>query len=403
MSYVDKELQKAEAQPSCADINEHSPPPSNQPYEDDRLHQVIWPAVNINRFATPPSHFSDQQTRDLLGDSSTAVSNRSTVEQGLDELGIFEATNTVLSKVQPSHEFHRSIEQGRGHSPEVADSEAQGLVEDGAADDFSDFFADLNPCPRGSVTTTKEAEEFEEDDDPPVSRKRGTRGGRKRKSKEKHADDSDLIEAPARQLRERTLRQEMPFKMDKVEVSLARRGLKKSESGLEEELVEQIHATQKKRKATSKVSQKKPKKTRRPLAERDNLPSPTPTTPSAIADTYEEHEAEPDIFQTIIRARLKDFGKGHIPIVLPSSKSTAALFETIRQKWRRGLTGREIHHCIVSFPWLAHLGEDEDIVMFGENGDGVYECMLEKIREAPSWRKTGKCEMDLLIYPEEKQ
>jgi len=406
MSYVNKELQKAEAQPSCAAINEHSPPPSNQPYEDDRLQQVItqkWPAVNANRFATPPSHFSDQQTRDLLGDSSIVAPNRSAVEQGLDELGIFEATNTDLSKVQPSQELRRSIEQGREHSPEIADSEDQDLVEDGAADDFSDFFADLIPCPRGHITATKKAEELEEDDDQPVPRKKEKTGGRRRKSKEKYAEDSNIIEASARQLRERTLRQEMPFKMDKVESNLARKGLKKSESDLEEELVEQIHATQKKRKATIKVSQKKPKKTRRPLAERENLPSPTPTTLSAITDAYEEPEAEPDVFQTIVRARLKDFGKGNIPVILPSSKSTAALFDAIRQKWRRGLKGREIHHCILSFPWLAHVGEDEDMVMFGENDDGVFECMLEKIREAPSWKETGKCDIDLLIYPEENQ
>lgn len=402
MSYVDKELEKAEAQPSYAAINEHPQSPSNQPYEGDRLPQVItqsWLAITTNRSVTPPSHFSDQQTRDLLGDSSTVVLHRSAVEQSLDELGIFEATNTDLGKVQSSHELHQSVEKDRKHSPEIADSDA----EDGATDEFSCFLADLNSCPRDTTTATEEVGELEGYGDPPVSQKNDQRGGRKRKGQGKHTDDSNSTEAPPRQLRQRTLRQEMPFKMDKVELSLARRGLKKTESDLEEELVEQIHASQKKRKVASKVTQNKPKKTRRPLAERENLPSPSPTTTSAITDACDEPEAEPDIFRTTIRARLKGFGGGNIPIVLPSSKSTTALFDASRQKWRRGLKGREIHHCIVSFPWLAHLGEDEDMVLFAENDDDVYESMLRKIREAPSWRQTGKCDIDLLIYPEEKE
>ncbi|KAK5955369.1 hypothetical protein OHC33_004052 [Knufia fluminis] len=408
MSYVDKELQRTQAQPICADIAPHQQSPPNQTHEvEDRFHQEYtqtWTAVNSKRSATPPSHFSDPQTRDLLGDGPTVISNRSAVEQRLDELGIYRDADVDPSKVQHSYGLHPSVEADQQHSPEIADSEDQDVVDDSAMDDFSEFLADhVNSSPQESSFATQKPQESGKEDEQPVTKTTRSRGGRKSKSSEKHTKNSHISKPPARKLRERTLRQEMPFKIDKVEQSLARKGVKTTESDLEEELYEQIHATKKKtRQTVSKESKKKPKKsTRRPLAERKNLPSPTPT-PSAFTDIYEDPEPEPDVLQTIIRTRLDGFGKGHLPIVLSSSHSTSALFEAIAQKWRSGLKGRNINHCIISFPWLATLGEDDNIVMFGENDDDVYTCMLKKIREAPTWKEVGRCEIDLMIYPDEK-
>lgn len=405
MSYINKELQRTQAQSSRADIDSHQPSPPSQPHEmEHRLHKEYtqtWTAVNSKRSATPPSHFSDQQTRELLGDGSGIVPNRSAVEQGLDELGIFRDADLDLSKVQHRHGLHPSVEADQQHSLEIADSEDQDVVDDGPMDDFSKFLADhVNSSPRESSFAIKETEESEEEDEQPVTKKARSRSRQKRKSSEKHTKNSHISKPPARKLRERTVRQEMPFKIDKVEQSLARKGVKTTESDLEEELYEQIHATKKKaRQTVSKESKKKPKKsTRRPLAERKDLPSPTPT-PSAFTDIYEDPEPEPDVLQTIVRTRLDGFGKGHLPIVLSSSHSTSALFEAIAQKWRSGLKGRNISHCIISFPWLV---EDENIVMFGENDDDVYNCMLKKIREAPTWKEVGRCEIDLMIYPDEK-
>lgn len=404
MSFVSKGLQKLDAQP-YAPADRHSLSPSDRPHsEEDQLHMILtqqWTAVSDHkRSATPPSHFSDPQTRELLGESSISVSIRSAAGQDSDGLGIYSESDMDPSEAQQSHKLHQSIVAAEQRSAEIAESESQDDVDEDAATSFSHFLADNISSSHAEATTNAKNTEQPTEDDTPLVQSRQFKKAQKRKSSESYENDSNIDERPIRVLRDRTLRQEMPFRMDRVEHNLARKGVKKTESDLEEELDEQIHAKKKARKAISKGFRMSKKKARRPLTEGKNLPSPTPTPP-AINDTYEERGPEPDIFQTTVRTRLKGFGKGHLPIALPSSKSTAALFDLVRQKWRRGLNGRDIHHCIISFPWLATLGEDEDIVMFGESDNDVYNCMLEKIRRAPTWTKVERCEIDILIYPDE--
>jgi len=413
MSYVNNELQKVDSRHCYAAENEHSPSALNHSYdEQDRLHEMLtqeFPPVNTKCSITPPSYFSDQQTRDLLGGSPEDVPDRSAVEQDLDELGIFENTNLDASNEQPDDNLRPSGEEFQKQPLEIADSEAQDVIDDDAVDHLSQYLAE-NPSssPQAAVSVAHEMAQNDSDEQTVVSRK--TRVSKGRQCKRMYEDESEVDPPRKRSLRTRSMRQKMPFAMDKLENTLVRKGLAKTESDLEGDMLEQMHATQEKtaKKPAGKSPKKKAKKARRPLAERGNPPSQTPA-PSNSTETIstprvitEEPDIESDVFKTMVRSRLKGFGKGYLAIALPSSKSTTTLFSALAQKWRSGLRGRKIHHCIISFPWLADLGEDEAIIMFDENDNEGYGCMLDRIREAPSWRETGKCKIDLLIYTDEE-
>ena len=403
-----------EAQASDTAVGEHTPILLNQPHESEHsFHGTFsqsWPAINGERSATPLSQFSDQHARNVLEDGSIGLPTRSVVpEHSLYEIDKYGDTSVDpsvdRSNFRHIHDMHASATEQQKYSPDAADKADLHIAGFRATDDIFRYLKDdsASPDPEAAAAAA-EPEEAEDHDTAAINRKQSKRG-QKRKSNESRAHVDNLDERPVRILRERTVRQVIPFKMDIAEHKHVRSGKKKTESDLEDEVVRtQIRGRkQQARKAVNKDSKRT--KTRRLLARQDNLPLPTPTASAVTADNESDADAdvEPDVWQTIVRTRLKEFGKGYLPIMLPRARSIAALFQAVQQKWHRGLNGRELHHCIVSFPWLGHLGEDEDMIMFVENDDEVYGSLLEKIKDSPAWINSGRCEIDLMIYPEAKQ
>lgn len=159
-------------------------------------------------------------------------------------------------------------------------------------------------------------------------------------------------ESPARSLRKRTMRQEHPFRTDKVEHDLAKKGLKASESDLEERVQ---GAMRPKVKKDSEEPRKRKKQRRQDSVSLSTTSERTPV--DVVARTW--------------------FSKatgGHIPVKL-SMSSVSELFDKLEQSWQSVLEDQRITHCVASFSWL---GEDANIFLLRvDDGTAFGELMRE--------------------------
>lgn len=133
-------------------------------------------------------------------------------------------------------------------------------------------------------------------------------------------------ESPVRTLRHRTARQERPFQAEKLEHAFAKRGLKPSESDLEDNL--QNAKKTKTKKASSKV--------RRQKEPSSNL----------SADT------QWNVADTVLRTWFSEKPDANIPVKLTMS-TIDELFNKLEESWRWALGDRTLSCCIASFSWLA--------------------------------------------------
>lgn len=156
-------------------------------------------------------------------------------------------------------------------------------------------------------------------------------------------------DSPVRSLRRRTMRQEHPYRADKVEHNLATKGIKASESDLEERLGD---ATRPKPKSSKRSAEP----TRKKLNQRKRISSVLTASPS------------PEVFTGDVTARswLEEGTKAYVPVTL-NMTSVGALFDKLEQSWELMLDDRKITHCIVSFSWL----EDSDNIFLLRSDDGT--------------------------------
>lgn len=164
------------------------------------------------------------------------------------------------------------------------------------------------------------------------------------------------VETPARSLRKRTMRQEHPFQADKVEHNLAKKGVKASESDLEDKL-----------RGGSRKS-KSSKHSMEPVKKKLKQHTRTRSTPSV----------SPEVASVDIAARtwLSGVTKAYIPVNL-NVASTSELFDKMEQSWDSKLNGRKIDDCIVSFSWLE---EDDNIFLLRSDDGTAYREIMKEAR-----------------------
>lgn len=167
-------------------------------------------------------------------------------------------------------------------------------------------------------------------------------------------------ESPVRSLRKRTMRQEHPYKTDQVEHNLVRRGVKASESDLEEKLQDRMGLKSSKRPADP--AKKKLKRQKRVLTPGSSSPEIT-------------------IGDITARTWLEGVTKAYIPVNL-NVASTSELFDKMEQSWSSKLNGQSIKDCIVSFSWLDE--GDNIFLLRGDDGTAFGEMMKEARHEAVS-------------------
>lgn len=171
-------------------------------------------------------------------------------------------------------------------------------------------------------------------------------------------------ESAVRTFRKRTIRQEHPFRAEKVEHELARKGVKASDSDLEERLQE---------------GARRPK--RKNMAEPVKKRSKQPRRTSSLSADPEEYTGD-----VIARTWVSQVTKAYIPVTL-SMTTTSDLFDKMEQAWRSKLDGRSIDDCIVSFSWLD---EDNNIFLLrGDDGTAYGEIMKEARRGLAANDKQG--------------
>lgn len=193
----------------------------------------------------------------------------------------------------------------------------------------------------------------------------------KKKSESSYFEDSEMQsqdgsvrtewsdESPVRSLRKRTMRQEHPYRTDKVEHNLAKKGLKTSKSDLEER-VQDVMRTKVKKDSVE------PRKKKQRI-----LDSSTASTKSELIAA-----------KVIARTWFSKVTSAHIPVKL-NMASTSELFDKLEESWHSVLEDQRIKHCIASFSWLD---EDANILLLRVD-DGT--AFAELIREAKH-RPVGK-------------
>lgn len=157
-------------------------------------------------------------------------------------------------------------------------------------------------------------------------------------------------ESPMRSLRKRTVRQEHPFRTDRVEHELAKKGLKASESDLREKLEDTMRPKSSRRsEEPAKKKSKHQKSISRPLS------------------------ASPDLSASGTMARTWLNGVGaYIPIKL-NMANTTELFDKIEGLWGSHLNGQKVTHCIVSFSWLD---ANDNLLLLRSDDGTAYEALM---------------------------
>lgn len=163
-------------------------------------------------------------------------------------------------------------------------------------------------------------------------------------------------ESPVRGLRKRTLRQEHPYRTDKVEHDLAKKGLKASKSDLEERVQDVMRS-----KAKKDSGGPRKKKQRR-------LDSNTPSTKS-----------ESIAAEVIARTWLSKATSAHIPVKL-NMTSVSELFDKLEESWHSVLEDQRIKHCVASFSWLD---EDANILLLRVDDGTAFGELVRETKHKP--------------------
>lgn len=191
----------------------------------------------------------------------------------------------------------------------------------------------------------------------------------KRQSRSTKQDDSSPFrsesikstrseESPVRHLRKRTARQEHPFKADKVEHELARKGLKVTEVDLKEKIQNAMKAQSK-----GLVEEE---------GEEHMHKKPRQSIKSNSASTKLERCAA----SSTIRTWFGEKPEANIPIKL-SMTSVNGLFDKLEELWSWVLDGRSISYCIASFSWL---GEDAKTFLLRGEDQTAFEELVNAAR-----------------------
>lgn len=165
-------------------------------------------------------------------------------------------------------------------------------------------------------------------------------------------------DSPLRSLRKRTMRQEHPFRTDKVEHDLAKKGLKASESDLEERVQDVMQPKAKK----NSGEPRKRKKQRR----QDSV---------AVSTSSELVAAD-----VIARTWYGKATEAHIPVKLDDMSSVSELFDKLEASWHSMLDNQRIAHCVASFPWL---GKDANIFLLRVDDGTAYGELMREARQGP--------------------
>lgn len=180
-----------------------------------------------------------------------------------------------------------------------------------------------------------------------------------------------FADTPVKSLRKRTMRQEHPYKTDRVEHDLARRGLKASDS----DLAEKVHDTLRPR-----LKKESFEPTRKRAKKQKLLASP--------ASTNSESTTATDV---IARTRFSELDAASVPVKLDMT-SVSELFDRLEKTWHAVLEERKLTRCMVSFSWLD---EDDRIWLFRNDDGTAFEELMKKA--AHTLRANNKEVITILI------
>lgn len=218
-------------------------------------------------------------------------------------------------------------------------------------------------------------------------------------SSNKLTETTDL--AQTKSLRPRKAVQSMPYTMYNTQKKYESRGIRLSETQLEEAIITaRRSSTAAPDRSLSPVKKRKLRRSSSTDSMEDirlHLDQPETLSPPFVS-TNTTSSRDTLLQNTVLRTRFHEFEDATIPLAATNYADHTSFFQCIKKKWELKLKGRQIQYCIAMFPWL---GPDKNILLQELELDGL-ETVLDEVERAPEPKHLCRIEVVITVYAKEE-